>query len=214
MNTDNLAKQMEAGLIDDEALTHLAKLAEVGLSVAAVVHEARQPLSALRIAIQLASERIEKGEAVGDLLTDALTQSRRLEDFLERIRDHLQPGEGVTEVSLARVVATSLRLMEWQFQRGRVKVEVRIEDGLPTIKADRGHIEQVLQNLLHNAKDALVERRSGGTIIVEVARGKDGEVALLVGDDGGGIPRQLADRIFEPFFTTKPRDRGTGLGLF
>ncbi len=214
MNTDDLAKRMAMGQLDDDSLAHFARLAEIGLSVATVVHEARQPLSALRIALQLASERIAAGEQAEGFLADALAQSRRLEDFLERIRDHLQPGEGPTEVRIDEMVASVLKLLGWQLKRNRVEIEVRIEDGLPPIRADRAQLEQLLQNLLHNSRDALVERRGGGTIVVEVARGEADEVVMLVGDDGGGIPRQVVGRIFEPFFSTKPRDRGTGLGLY
>jgi DNA-binding response OmpR family regulator len=214
VNTEDLAGQLGSGRIDDEDLAHLAKLAEMGLSVAAVVHEARQPLSAIRIALQLAREKTAEGQPVDEFLEDALAQSRRLEDFLERIRDHLQPGEGPSEVRVEHVVRTVVRLLDWQFQRAKVAVEVRIEEGLPPLRADRSQLEQVLQNLLQNARDALVESRGGGKVVLEARRGAVGGIELLVGNQGPGIPRHLADRIFEPFFTTKPRDRGTGLGLF
>ena len=71
-------------------------------------------------------------------------------------------------------------------------------------------LEQILLNLLSNARDAVAGR---GTIVVRT-RADDGRVHLEVQDDGVGIPPEHREKIFEPFFTTKPPGKGTGLGLF
>ncbi len=79
-----------------------------------------------------------------------------------------------------------------------------------------GEIQQLLVNLLLNARDAIRMSGKGGRIevITDVEPGVDGDYALLiVADDGPGIPEEILPRIFAPFFTTKPQGRGTGLGL-
>ncbi len=79
-------------------------------------------------------------------------------------------------------------------------------------------VEQVVLNLLGNARDAIEAERQGPgeprriTVTVEDA-GLDNDVSLSVEDSGGGIPNQIIDRVFEPFFTTKQTGKGTGLGL-
>ncbi|HEY0253793.1 MAG TPA: ATP-binding protein, partial [Kofleriaceae bacterium] len=80
-----------------------------------------------------------------------------------------------------------------------------------TIVADRSQIEQVVMNLVVNARDALGE---SGNVVVR-SRSDDQFVVLEVADDGPGIPAELRERVFEPYFTTKDQsaDRGTGLGL-
>jgi two-component system cell cycle sensor histidine kinase/response regulator CckA len=75
--------------------------------------------------------------------------------------------------------------------------------------ADRGQLEQVLVNLVLNARDAMPR---GGNVTVGVAR-VDACVRITVADDGEGMTPETAERAFEPFFTTKPKGRGTGLGL-
>jgi len=86
-------------------------------------------------------------------------------------------------------------------------------EGRGTVVGDRSQLEQVIMNLVVNARDAV--REHGGSL-VRVRTGASGhEVVLEVADDGPGIPAKLRDRVFEPYFTTKTQghERGTGLGL-
>jgi PAS domain S-box-containing protein len=106
----------------------------------------------------------------------------------------------------------------------QVQLTVRSASVLPTIRADRGQIEQILLNLAVNARDAMP---AGGTLHIatqvadldedyvrlhpDASLGR--HVELAVSDTGVGIPPEVASHIFEPFFTTKPKGQGTGLGL-
>ncbi len=82
------------------------------------------------------------------------------------------------------------------------------------IRVHRILIEQVIVNLAMNARDAILgDGRSAGTVRVRPQRAADGKVAILVSDDGPGVPAALRNRLFEPFFTTKPVGKGVGLGL-
>ena len=94
-----------------------------------------------------------------------------------------------------------------------IKLTTALGEHTGTIQNDRGQIEQVVMNLVVNARDAMP---SGGTITLETSRITDADgtwVQLLVRDTGTGIDADTRDRIFEPFFTTKPVGKGTGLGL-
>ena len=105
-----------------------------------------------------------------------------------------------------------------------IELETKLDDDLWNTEADRGQIEQLLLNLVVNARDAMP---SGGKVVIEtrnidadeafVSSRRDMEpgryVSLSVSDTGVGMNRETASRIFEPFFTTKPRGSGTGLGL-
>lgn len=102
-----------------------------------------------------------------------------------------------------------------------VEIRTALQDNLPLVSADRGQIEQVVMNLVLNACDSM-ER--GGKILIQTRvllgglgtteeSGSRDAVALVVQDNGSGIPTEILPRIFEPLFTTKEQARGTGLGL-
>lgn len=102
-----------------------------------------------------------------------------------------------------------------------VEIQTNLQNNLPLVLADRGQIEQVVMNLVLNACDSMEE---GGEILIQTRvllgalwatkeSGPRDAVALVVQDNGSGIPADVLPRIFEPFFTTKERARGTGLGL-
>jgi C4-dicarboxylate-specific signal transduction histidine kinase len=93
--------------------------------------------------------------------------------------------------------------------RGLVTVDV--PDHLPMVFGGVVEIEQVLVNLLLNARDALEDRPDRRIEIAAFV--SDGEVRLTLADTGGGIRPDLLSRIFDPFFTTKPSGKGSGLGL-
>ncbi len=94
-----------------------------------------------------------------------------------------------------------------------VTLDVSIEDGLLAVEADPTQIEQVLMNLVVNARDAMP---GGGKLVVDLAN-EDGEedprVRLTVRDRGHGMSAEVLERAFEPFYSTKPKGQGTGLGL-
>jgi PAS domain S-box-containing protein len=125
---------------------------------------------------------------------------------------------------LNSVVTDAVELVGRALLEHNIKIRMMLDPEVPFITGDAIHLEQVITNLVMNARDAMPR---GGTITIATSRyqaAKDaahaspflrpgGYVVLSVRDSGTGIPREIADRIFDPFFTTKPAGKGTGLGL-
>ncbi len=126
-------------------------------------------------------------------------------------------------IDLGAAVHEWSRLLQYMLPRS-IQLKVDPHDVPVWIQADAAQLQQVLMNLVINARDAMPD---GGVLEIAVVQEKDAVAAvggdlgssgcpvvrLIVRDSGMGIPPELRTRVFEPFFTTKPRGRGTGLGL-
>jgi PAS domain S-box-containing protein len=129
----------------------------------------------------------------------------------------------LANLDLNEVVTGLVKLLR-KVTREDIEIRTLPAEGLPTIRADQGQVEQVLMNLSLNARDAMP---GGGQLVVETKAAwleeeyvkrypymKAGRYAVLsVSDTGIGMDEETRERIFEPFFTTKGPDKGTGLGL-
>jgi two-component system cell cycle sensor histidine kinase/response regulator CckA len=133
--------------------------------------------------------------SASDLTRQLLTFSRR---------ELVEP----TVVDVAHVVQGMEKLLH-RMLGPQIQLAVSIAQRIPRILIDAAQLEQVLMNLVVNARDALAGK---GRIEIAV-RGNGRNVEIEVADDGPGIAPQTLARIFEPYFTTKPRGKGTGLGL-
>ncbi|MCP4605470.1 MAG: hypothetical protein GY847_33950 [Proteobacteria bacterium] len=214
MTGDDFQRANLTHQIGEEDWYQLAKMAEMGLSAAAIFHEVRQPLSALKMALQLMREGGGDGADTRQCLSDALEQTDRLERLLAQMLSFLRPNlqERMT-VDLALLVEGVLSLLTGDLQSKSVEIKFNYDSNLPYIIVEKHKIEQILFNLIVNARDAVLEV-GGGRIIVLLAKGSNGGVGVIIADDGIGINPSLSDQIFEPFYSTKEKNQGTGLGLY
>ncbi|GMU57040.1 MAG: hypothetical protein AMXMBFR33_61860 [Candidatus Xenobia bacterium] len=197
-----LLQESEAQLIQS------AKLAAVGQLAAGVAHEMNSPLGAVKVAISQASRLLEqRPERSKHHLTTAMTSLERAQEIVARLLYYAREGSRVqTDVDLNQVVQDSLEIVRHSYSEANIALEPQLEE-LPAVRANAGELQQVVLNLLVNARDAARSR-----VTIHTAA-RDDRVELRVEDDGPGVPSEVRDKIFDPFFTTKPVGRGTGLGL-
>jgi signal transduction histidine kinase len=124
-------------------------------------------------------------------------------------------------VDLNKVLRETLTLVEHQFAKSSIKVDLKLDESITLIKGSPGKLQQVFLNLFLNARDAIESGvssggasggTSGGLLTIETDRW-NGAVRASVRDTGSGIAPENLARIFDPFFTTKGAVKGTGLGL-
>ncbi|MDH3687284.1 MAG: ATP-binding protein [Myxococcales bacterium] len=200
------------------------RLAAVGELAAGIAHEINNPLAFIGANLRLLGEHWARLQKAGDdasaaaVLADVLTESEELiEESIEGVnraagivRDVKVLAHGGSHrrqpLDLNSVAEHALRIARTQL--GGTVIEQSLSP-LPTIHGSPGELEQVLLNLILNAKAAVGQQ---GTLQVS-SRVDGASVEIVVEDDGTGIDPDVLERVFDPFFTTKPVGEGTGLGL-
>jgi C4-dicarboxylate-specific signal transduction histidine kinase len=197
-----------------------ARLASLGEMAGGLAHELKQPLQAISLAAENASHEIgASGPASVTTRLDRIShQALRAGEIVESLRRFARGSDATqppADIRLDTVLAATLALMGPALRASAI--ELKLDAGTPPawLRGDEIALEQVLTNLLRNARDAIEARPHDARreIRIEAARAAGGFVAIRVADTGGGIPATVMDRLFEPFVTTKDIEHGTGLGL-
>ena len=220
---DEAAAQAQRKRLEDQ-LRHAQKMESIGTLAGGVAHDFNNLLTAIIGNAQLALGKIEPNDPLCDRLTEIETCGRRAAELTRQLlifsrRERIEPS----------TINLNDTIREFAKMLGRIigeDIELRFNPSadLLTVFADRGQMEQVLMNLVVNARDAMPD---GGRLIIETQNvsldesfcrshpcgGPGKHVQIDITDTGMGIDADTLQHIFEPFFTTKEVGKGTGLGL-
>jgi two-component system nitrogen regulation sensor histidine kinase GlnL len=211
-------RQLEAEVRRGETLAAAGRMA-VGLA-----HEIRNPLGAIRGAVQLLSRELGVDSRLQEYTTVLLTEVDRVNRIIEMLLDLARPiPVRLVPLNLHQLLERVALLTEESARARRLTVVRRYDPSLPPVMGDEDRLVQVFHNLVRNAMDAVAD---GGRITLatrvslnplfgkmDVGGGPRSMVEAQVIDEGSGIPAAARARIFDPFFTTKPHGLGLGLAI-
>ena len=217
----------ELSRASQERLQATARLATVGEMASLLSHELNQPLAAISSYATGSLNMLRDGP---DALADIELAMRRIAEQAERagkviksvhdfVRRRDQEREPVTPQALLDAI---MPLVSLQSRKLGVRVQVKLQDGLPQLLCDRTMVEQVLLNLARNAMQAMDQAGiSDPSLLIQARHAGGGErhtgpkawVEFSVADCGPGIPEAVAQQLFTPFYTTKAEGMGLGLSL-
>jgi PAS domain S-box-containing protein len=188
-------------------------------TAAAIAHDLNQPLVAISAYSEVALRALQSGRDDPQRLTRALEgcveQAQRAGRTLHELLDFLHHGDTVSlPMDLGDTVRETIALVE-ESGYGGFHIVLDLEGSLPPVLGNRIQIQKVLDNLLHNAIDAMHENGQANpaiTIRVHMSLGRQ-QAQVTVQDNGPGLDAELARRVFEPFFTTKANGIGLGLAI-
>jgi signal transduction histidine kinase len=196
----------------NQQLIRTEKLAAAGTLAAGVAHEVNNPLASISSLIQILQTRHAEDLETSEMLRLISTQIARITQVLREMMDfaRTRPPERA-RLDIKRVIEASLHLANFDEAFQRLNISIHSDTSLPLVLADANQLQQVILNLLLNARDAMPD---GGDVIIRTRYEKQaGEVVIEISDTGTGIAPEHRAHIFDPFFTTKPAGTGTGLGL-
>ncbi len=201
-------------------LVHAQRLESVGRLAGGVAHDFNNLLTVISGSATLAQRALPADHAAAQDIDEIQSAAKRAAELTRQLLAFARRQVLVKKVFDARDLLAGIERMLSRLVGEQVALKLEITaDPLP-VSADRGQLEQVIMNLVLNARDAMPE---GGTVTIAARRAplpseagvavEPEYVELAVSDTGAGMSPEVKTRVFEPFFTTKELGRGTGLGL-
>jgi PAS domain S-box-containing protein len=203
----------------EEQLVHSTRLAELGEMAAGIAHELNQPLTGIRNfarnALYMLDQDVGEADDVKNNLQLVSEQVDRASKIISQMRELTRRSEQeFAPVNVNSIVKESVEFLMPQLTLSGVEVTLDLADGIPDTMGDKIRLEQVLLNLLTNARQAM-EEVSDRRLEVRTYCDDDTEcpVVVEIEDTGKGFVSKEAEKLFTPFFSTKKPGHGTGLGL-
>jgi histidine kinase len=203
------------------------RLRSLGEMAASIAHELNQPLVGVRGLAEHLVLAVDRGwelprESVREKANAVVAQADKMTHIIQHVRTFAREAGRVetASVDVNEVVRTTVEGFGLQLRTRGIELTCEYADGLPTVRANPFSLEEVILNLLVNARDAVQDRmkddrRSNRVRLLTRVADEAGarRVLLEVADSGVGMSPEVLQKAFDPFFTTKAPQQGTGLGL-
>jgi PAS domain S-box-containing protein len=208
-----------------QLLIQKSRLESLGELSAGLAHEINQPLSVISLIMENIHYKLEQKAASEEYLSGKFSTITQNINKIRKLIDHVkifsrdQGSIMFEKVDVNQVIKDSLSMIEAQLKNHDIKITTELACDIGFTLGNPSRVEQVMLNLLSNARDALDEKENmnisqGPQKEIRVTSYCDlGHIVVKVWDNGTGISKENLDKIYNPFFTTKPEGRGTGLGL-
>lgn len=208
----------------ERQLVQTSKLATLGEMAASVAHEMNQPLNVIRMAADTCALQYDldavKPAFQRERLALISSQTERMSEIIKHLQIYSRPDDDDFEpFDVMKAVERAVDMVEHDCRLSGITIDVVAPRQRCFVNGRQVQLEQVLVNMLSNARDAINESGDdAGSIggLIRVSAMVDGarkSLKLAVNDNGGGVPEAAIDLLFHPFFTTKDVGKGTGLGL-
>ena len=200
-------------------LTHLSRVSLVGELAAAIVHEVGQPIGAVTLNAQAAERLLERENVSHDMLREIvgeiLRDNQRAWAEIRQLRDLVRRAETERErLDMRQVVREALVIARRELSNEDIQVGLVLADDVPVIMGNKAQLQQVLLNLILNARDAMIDMPPPlRELRVTVEKGEGSTAHVVLADAGSGITPDRADEMFRPFVTSKRHGLGLGLAI-
>jgi len=208
-------KKLSEKLLATQAeLIQAVKMRALGDLVTGVAHEINNPLMASDTYLHLLESEADDNSDLKRRVLLLKECSKRIQKIVKKLKEFSRQSEfEFTAMDANEAVLSVMALTHQQLLNVGIEVELKLDENVPKVLGDKNQIEQVLLNLISNARDAM-EKSSPKVLSIQTGLNKKNEqVELRVSDTGVGMTPEEIEQIFNPFFTTKDSDKGIGLGL-
>jgi signal transduction histidine kinase len=203
-------KQRRAAIDAQEFVMRQEQLRSAGRLAAKIAHQIKNPLGIINNAAYSLQRALQEGKPPNPQQLQIIREEiERADHTITKLMGYAQLAEGKVErLNVADEIERAVDLAVPAAAKYPVVVKKECEPDLPVLMMQRGHLSEILVNLIQNAREAIVGK---GIIRVRATADDDQTVVISISDDGPGVAKTKLDKIFQPYFTTK--EKGTGLGL-
>jgi len=198
--------------IKDKIMFQQSKLAQMGEMIGSIAHQWRQPLNTLSINIQKLEFDYEDKIIDNKYIDNFINKNEKTIDFMSKtiddFRNFFKLDKKRELFKVKEAIKESIAILGVQLVNNDIKIEIIGKEF--TNNNFKNEFQQVILNIVNNAKYALIERNIKNKKITIILKDKK----IIIKDNAGGIPKDIIDRVFEPYFTTKEPGNGTGIGLY
>ena len=222
---DRVQEELKKRQQQQQLLIQRSKLESLGKLAAGMAHEINQPLAGMsmgldNILFKLSSDEVTE-EYLRNKIDNFLEDIERIHQIIHHVRTFSRDQTSVVleNVDVNEVCHNALSMLQTQYKTHNVNISLNLTDTVAVVFGNKYKLEQVVLNLISNAKDAVDEKeRTVGEFPnkkqIKISTFHDADkIYLEIEDNGTGIPEEHQHNIFDPFFTTKNPEKGTGLGL-
>jgi len=201
----------------EKQLLQQSKQAQMGDMISMIAHQWRQPLNAISAASiklsmmssmhKLEDEQVQKSSLFIE------EQTQKMSATIDTFMNFVRPSQEANFFKIEHTLEEIMKIMGTQLLNHNIEVSIENKNTDVAIMGHEDLLEQVILNILSNARDAFENQEIKDKYIKISIKSKKG-IMLVIKDNAGGIPQEIQERIFHPYFTTKEQGKGTGIGLY
>jgi C4-dicarboxylate-specific signal transduction histidine kinase len=201
----------------EQLLVQKSRFIALGEMISNIAHQWRQPLSELSSLLMSIKFKHDMGKLDSDAMARKSQEAEKVIDFMSHtiddFRNFFMPKKDRQEFYVSKSVDSVMTIISSALSNNNIQVNIAIDKNLK-LNTFKNEYEQVILNVISNAKDVLISQNSKDPMIKIYAQKSGNLIELFIEDNGGGITVKPRNKIFEPYFTTKEDSDGTGIGLY
>ena len=195
-------------------LLQAEKLSATGVLISGVAHELNNPLTGIIGYSEILQKDDRLPAQAKERIKTISQQANRCKNIILNLLKFARKYENKrTSVDINEVIDSTLNLNLYEMETTGIKVIKDFKKDIPKTFADLNQLQQVILNLIQNAKHAMLPKAGGEKVLTIKTESVKDKIIIEISDTGGGISEKNISKIFDPFFTTKDVGKGTGLGL-
>ena len=209
--------EIEKNREKEQLLVQKSKFIALGEMISNIAHQWRQPLSELSSILMFIKFKFDLNTLDSQTMDKKSKEATQVLEYMSHtiddFRNFFMPKKDKEEFYLNKVINSIMTIVSTGLKNNNINVEINIDDNI-TLKTYLNEYQQVILNILKNAKDVLIEKNIENPLIKIGTKIDETHIILTIEDNGGGVFVEPLNKIFEPYFTTKSKSDGTGIGLY